>query len=128
MDTLHHAWHHLSISLISWWNNSPCSSLTTPRFLGTGLNVRRGNVVSGSFYILKLYISLAYCLQLAHNLSLLFPKNLTLTSIKESKLLFQQESIDSSNILSLVSALICGPTKMPSLTFASERAGNMLLR
>jgi hypothetical protein len=30
--------------------------------------------------------------------------------------------------LSLGSALICGPTKMPSLTFACESAGNLLLR
>ena len=96
-------------------------------FLRTGPNVRRGDVVSGTFSIIKVYISLACCVQLAHNLCREDTSYEQVTSLEEIQTCLSAGVTDSSKVLSLVSALICRHTKMPYLTFAFENSGNLLL-
>ena len=106
------------MSLRSWWNLSPCSSLTSPK-------LREIFLIDW----IKSGVWCSCCIQVSQALwaifgkhsysffSLILPRKPVTTSLKASHASFSRSFIDFRNLLSLINFRICGPSETQAFTF-----------
>ena len=127
--TLHLLWYLFSISAMSWWNLSPCSSLTAPKFSGKKSKWEWGMWIFSDMFtsISRKFCSIVFTRWLQF-LDFMFPKKLFITGFTDSQVCPSRSVKFFLKSQSNISCRICGPWKTPSLILALLSLGNYLFK
>ena len=114
----HLPWHLFSISLMSWWKRSPCSSLTSPQLAGN----RSRCLCKKCTLILMLaprrwYACSMFCTTSSKLAALLLQRKFCTTPTKP-------RHASASSFSSCISFWMSGPSKIPGLGFSILSPGN----
>ena len=124
MTALHFPLYLCSITEMSWWKHSPCSSLTSPQFNGNkSRHENKKCIFSHILHPSCSYKSIRSCTSSLKFTALKFPRKPFETFSKDCYAAFSLSLNTASNFWSLKSCLIWGPINTPAFTFSKVSMG-----